>query len=320
METLTASPLYYGKSPAHGDFLKSKGQSVLIQVLDQWITEALEQAMKSALFQERYPQLPSLDFFIANPQEPMFLVANLMSSQDHSGRAFPMMLGHLIEISQPQINLLFAPFRYKTALINLALMNKKLYKTVDSMRLFECLEQIKTAVDVPTHIDCKTLFDHHTMYSFAKLMNISAYELAQSMIGLGLLLQPVLQKGVKQLNKVLTIPLNEKYRSEIAAFWVNLISSFLAAHNVEILFGILHCKQPMLIFGFQGAEISTLRDIFLQDFDDRHWVSLENAEWVDAYLKQNDSLALFEQSLCERQLSLNHGMRLFRQFFIEETG
>lgn len=318
METLKASPLYYGKSPAHGDFLKSKGQSVLIQVLDQWITEALEQAMKSPLFQERYSKLPSFDFFIGNPQEKMFLVANLIASQDHSGRVFPMILGHLIEISQPQVNLLFAPFCYKKALINLSLLNKKLYQISGSMQLFDHLEKIKLNVEVPTNIECKALFDSHTMYSFSKLMNISTCELAQRMIGLGLLLQPILDNGVSQLNKVLAIPLNEKYRLDIATFWVNLIASFLAEHNIEILIGILHGHKPMLIFGFQGAEISTLRDIFLQEFDHQQWVSLENAEWVDTYLKQNDRLALFEQSLCERQLSLNHGIRLFRQFFIEE--
>ncbi|WP_216934118.1 MULTISPECIES: type VI secretion system-associated protein TagF [unclassified Acinetobacter] len=318
MDEVKTIPIYYGKCPARGDFLKSRGQYELIQLIDHWISEALEYARQKSEFKQTYTQLPTLDFLIVNPQDKLFLVANLIASEDSSGRRFPMVLGHLIEYEKPFKNILYSPLRYKSMLPELYQLNITIRLIRDANNLLDKLNQFSSQIVVSRPQEAQLFYENHTIHSFAKLMNFNAFQLAQSMLGLGLLLQPVIQNGTSRLNKVLILPIhNPTYCYEIADFWINLIYQFVQHHHTKLFISILHKKQPILLFSFKGTDIRALSDILTDNLNSEYWVPLIDAIWINQYLENNAGLAVLEQSLSERQMSLIQGIELFKQTFIE---
>lgn len=319
MQQLKSLPLYFGKSPAWGDFLKSKGQSALVQVLDQWLTESLETAMTMPIFTQAYKHLPSVDFFIANPEDEMFLIANLIASEDSSGRQFPMVIGHLLDVQNPWENLQWSLFQYKPVLMELYQKNRILRSINDPDILLNKLSKISTEITAYTDFKVRNFYEQHTLYSFADLLKMQVTTLVQRMLALGLLLQPVQKYGTGRLKKALYFPgLNAMYVHEAAAFWCSLITMFLAGQDAELLSGIIHADEPVMLFGFQGADITVLSDILIQNLQNERWISIAESAWINAYIEQNAGLAALEQALNERQLSLSQALKIFRQYFIEE--
>ena len=79
-----------------------------------------------------------------------------------------------------------------------------------------------------------------------------------------MLLQPVLASSSSRLEKSLVLPLptDPMYRNLVAAFWMHLITPFLARADFELALFVTRIEQrPALVLGFSGASAQTLQAI-----------------------------------------------------------
>lgn len=315
-QIVSADYFYFGKCPARGDFVRSTGQHGMLKVLDEWVAASLELLNSSGVGYEHYDQMPSLSFVFCNAKVPVALAGYLSSSQDASKRRFPLLTGYRVQLRQPERFIDAAPV-YLHALWQAAQeKNQQVSVIQDADQVMSVLEQTPVA-NLQVEASYQAFISGQTISSFAALLGLSQYGFVQSLIAIGLLLQPIVSHGAKKLNKVLWLPLTASaHVSQIATFWLGLITGFIKRHNIELSLIIWHRPEPVLLVGFQGADILELSGLMQGNTDSDHWVHIENAAWVDNYLENDAGLATFEQVLGDPYLSLVDGIKLFKQVFL----
>ena len=322
-QIINSDYFYFGKCPARGDFVRSSGQHAMIGVLDEWVTKALEihaesnkGANHSADNYFDYDQMAGLSFVFCNPKMPVALTGYLTASHDASKRRFPLITGYRLQLKQPERFIENAPILLDSLWQNSRHKNEQVTMITDAQEVMQLLDQVATfSWDVTAKY--QVYLSHNTVDQAAKSLQQQQYQFAQSLIALGLLLQPIVSQGVKKLNKVLLLPLTTESKTNLmATFWLDLICIFIKGQNIELSVAIWNRPQPMLLVGFQGADIVGLSQMMQNNMYSDHWVHIADASWVDSYLENDAGLATFEQVLCDPQITLLEAIQLFKKIFI----
>lgn len=322
-QIINSDYFYFGKCPARGDFVRSSGQHAMLGVLDEWVTKALEKHAEHnnagthyADNYLNYDQMAGLSFVFCNPKMPVALTGYLTSSHDASKRRFPLITGYRLQLKQPERFIENAPILLDSLWQNSRHKNEQVSVSTDAQQVMQLLDQA-AIFSWDTAAKYQVYISHNTVDQAAKSLQQQQYQFAQSLIALGLLLQPIINQGVKKLNKVLLLPLMPEPQTNLmATFWLELICIFIKRQNVELSVAVWNKPQPVLLVGFQGADIVGLSQIMQNNMHSDHWVHVADASWVDSYLENDAGLATFEQVLCDPQITLNEAIQLFKQIFI----
>ncbi|WKB52772.1 type VI secretion system-associated protein TagF [Eleftheria terrae] len=318
--------VYFGKVPSRGDFIRSSNSAQLVQTLDHWLSQTMELLATDPRWKLIYDAAPPVQFAFLGSRSMVGLAGHLMPSQDSSGRRFPFITAGTFEVHEPlefmarsplALTRLWTRFENSTRLAH------------DSNDLTAVQQQLAhTSVDlevVPRAYQANFLdfLEMQTLGGVEAMLEQAGQRISmrQTLLALGMLLQPVLAQGSVRLDKGLVLPLvnDPLYRPFVATLWLELVSRFLKRGDFEVAVFVTRVSGlPVLVLGFNGASPRTLRAVLDPATCSSDNVELTQSQWVEDYIDDDYGVKKLSSYLREPQLSLRQALDTYREAFLGE--
>ncbi len=315
---------YFGKIPSRADFVKASDNPALLKVLDDWLARAMDLLSGDARWKLSYDALPPLHFAFIGPRRGRAIAGRIQSSSDQSSRRFPFLLMSTMDVTEP------AAF-----VRNCPLVLSRLWNRLDSIGTVvqaasDSAGPLQAAASSVIELDLATAAYDAAFTDFLEMQTVGALEamlahngfggsLRQVLLALGLLLQPVLASTSSRLEKSLVLPLpaDPLYRNLVGAFWMHLITPFLARADFELALFITPIKgRAALVLGFSGASSRTLHAIMDAQAGAEHHITFDDASWVEQQIDTDYAVKKLSSYLAQPNLSLKSAHDSFRAAFL----
>lgn len=323
----------FGKLPSRGDFVRSAQQPALMQQLDDWLARTMEAMSADVRWKATFDAATPLHFVFLGPHQRAGLAGYMVSSQDASGRRYPFMTTGSFDVADPAPFMAVSPLALTRLWSRLATSARLAQAASDLDDVQPQLQAGSVVVDTApdAHLAGFEQFTSGTSVLMLEgllghpRLNVSV---RQSLLALGLLLQPAFKQGFRDIDKALALPLptDPAKRSVVAAFWLALISRFVAGSDVELaVFFDPRAQhpdpQPRMLVGFTGASATLLHGLLDPTLNANHVIDIARAEWVEEWVSEaagaDPRLRKLSGYLHEPQLSLMQAMRTFREAFAD---
>jgi type VI secretion system protein ImpM len=321
-----ASATCFGKIPTRGDFVKGTGQHQLIQVLDRWVSQAMERLSENPRWKIAYDTAAPVDFIFAGARSKLSVAGHLRPSSDASGRRFPFIAASTIE-REDSLVFRCAPAGLGKSFNTLARICEAGVNGTDVGELLTSLESVNCAADFEAAIQADPLgnFVRHTsLESLASMLQQpDTLTVRRIFLAIGLLMRPILGQGAIGIEKEIVLPLpgDERYRNLVASLWIYLVTAFLRKTASEAQFIIERRESsPNLFIGFNGSTPTTLLSALAPHAVHEQSISLRNPEWIDnnTELTREYGVAKLSAYLAQPALSLEQAIQTFREVFLGE--
>ena len=315
---------YFGKIPSRGDFVKGSDNPALIKVLDDWLAQAMDLMSADARWKLNYDAVAPLHFAFIGPRRRHAIAGHIVASSDQSSRRFPFLMMSTMEVPDP------ATFVPDAPLVLNRLWNRLESLTADVVKATDAAAPLQAAASHVVELDLRSTAYDAAFADFLDLQTVGALDVLlkqsgftgsvrQILLALGLLLQPVMASSSSRLEKSLLLPLPQDpmYRNLVAAFWMHLITPFLARADFELAMFIARIdNRPALVLGFSGASAQTLRAIMDPQAGLERHITFDDVEWVEEQVNDDYAIKKLSTYLSQPTLSLKSALESLGTAFI----
>lgn len=325
--TETLPTLFFGKLPCRGDFVRSSTHPALIQSLDRWLSSGVELMAEDAHWKQIYDQAGPAHFAMVSAHRNTAVAGHLVPSTDTSGRRFPFLTACPIESESGPDLMSLGPVMMQAAWSRLADATHKAHAASedDASTVLGDLAQL----EVPSLMAATQARAHY--HRFLEQTSLSslvqdlsdangALDLRQTLLALGLLLQPVMNSVGQPIEKGLCLPLprDEFNRYLVATFWMDLLSRFLVRSGYDLTLFMPRSVRhtPCLMVGFSAGAASVLQGLFDPRVTESVFLKLNESPWVEAYVANDYALKKLSSYLQTPQMSLAQVLSTFQEAFL----
>jgi len=308
---------YFGKLPGCGDFVRSPGDQVLVELLDQWLAAVMQRLAANPRWRQHYDACPPMDFAFVGTRSRQVVCGRLLASRDQSARRFPFTCMSVHHVAKPRDFLPCSPLALAPAWEGLAnatgTATDAAMRPPDSMAPVLLSEpgQAKAALEEYLADACLASLED------ALAGQPGSMRVRHLLLALGLLLSP-LSEHAPVTSRCLALPLPgaQALRAPVAAFWMTLAAPLLARQDLEIAMFLAPVGgQPSLVLGLDGANPATLVSVIDPEAAEEGMVLLGECAWAEGALQGDPPLQRLSACLEQGQLGLPVAIQLFHETF-----
>lgn len=311
---------YIGKIPTRSDFIKAAQDIPLMGVIDNWITQVMNQLSADARWKINYDALEPVSFAFVGPRRRHAIAGHLVASSDQSGRRFPFLMMRTLDLADPGLFVSRCPLVLEPLWSRMEGMAQDVLEADEPSPQLQVIPETVVMLDEQSGSALGAFLATGTVGSLGALLGRA--DVKELILALGLLLQPVMHRSPADLQKSLVLPLppGGGSRYAVAAFWLALITPFLGRADFELALFVTRLEhKPVMVVGFSGAAVQTLHGIIDPLVAVEQQVSFADTDWVSEQLGIDVDVRALASYLDQPQLPLKLAHELFLQTFTGAT-